>query len=76
MRLTSDRVLRALARFDVATVAELAESIGRREGNRRSVWHHLQGLVAEGFASRDGERGMFARYAVTEAGRAKLELAA
>lgn len=76
MRLTSDRVLRALSRFDCATVGELAEVIGHREGKRRAVWSRLQGLVAEGFASRDGDRGTFAKYAVTEAGRMKLQEAA
>lgn len=70
MRLTADRVLRALSRFDSAKIAEVAEALGHSA--HRTVWWHLQNLVAEGFASRDGERKQFARYAVTDAGRALI----
>lgn len=68
-KLTSDRILRALARFDVATVDDVASALNR---GKRQTWDRLQGLVAEGFVARDGERGRVARYAITDAGKALI----
>ena len=77
MKLTSDRVLRALARFDVASVADVGAFFGRRTPNElRRVWQQLQNLTAEGFAMRDGDRGQQARYSISEAGRAEIARAA
>lgn len=71
-RLTSSRVLRALSRFDTASYRDVADVIGRETANaRRDVRKQLEGLVAEGFASRDGTVG-HVQYAITDAGRAQL----
>ena len=77
MKLTANRVLLALARFDVATVSDVAYAVSRPLPNQqRTVWTHLQALVASGLATRDGERGHVARYSVTEAGRLAAKEAA
>lgn len=65
------RILRTLARFDAATVADVMRVVG---GQHRAVWHHLQGLVADGLATREGENHV--RYSVTEAGRLAARSAA
>lgn len=77
MKLTSHQVLRALSRFDVATVEDVATALHRNNpSQQRNVWSRLQVLVADGLASRDGERGHVARYAITEQGRQQLKEAA
>lgn len=76
MKLSSDRVLATLARFDVATVEDIAASLGRDNPSQmRAVWVALQKLVASGLASRDGDRGRVAKYATTADGRASLKRA-
>lgn len=68
------RVLRALSRFDSATVEDVSNAIGASEAGRRAVWRLLQAFVAEGLATREGRR--FTRYAVTDAGRNEIARAA
>jgi DNA-binding PadR family transcriptional regulator len=76
VKLLPDRVLATLARFDVATVEDIATSLGRNNPSQmRSVWVALQKLVKSGLASRDGDRGHVARYALTDGGRASLKRA-
>lgn len=72
MRLSQDRVLRALSRFDSATVEEVATGLGGT--HLRTTWHHLQRLVAQGMATKSAER--IAKYTVTETGRLSLTKAA
>jgi hypothetical protein len=75
-KLTADRVLRALARFESASCADVGAALGRRTPNeQRRVWQYLQSLTVEGFAMREGERGSL-RYSISEAGRAELARAA
>lgn len=72
-RLSSDRVLAALSRFDVASTADVATALGRNnESQQRNVWAALQKLVAAGYATRDGAAGHVARYRITDAGRARI----
>lgn len=72
MKVTSERVLRALGRFDVATVEDVASSSTRE---KRNAWAHLQRLVAAGLVQREGKRGEVARYRLTVAGRAAISRA-
>jgi DNA-binding IclR family transcriptional regulator len=58
------KILRALCRFDVANVEEIADVCGC---NKASARQYLNGLVAEGHADRLGEN--YIRYFVTSAGR-------
>lgn len=75
-RLTTDRLLRALSRFDAATVGELSHALSRPAPNQqRSVWTMLKKLVAAGLVSREGDRGHVARYSITDAGRAACAVA-
>lgn len=70
MNLTPHQVLRALSRFDSATVEDVATAVHRSEKSQQhQVWVKLRKLVADGLAVRDD--GKIAKYAVTEAGRAK-----
>jgi DNA-binding IclR family transcriptional regulator len=72
MRLTIDRVLRALSRYDAATVPEITEHVGASV--QRTVWAHLQTLTERGLATKDNER--ISRYSITSAGRLALKQAA
>ena len=75
--MTRTRVLRALSRFDVATVGDLSHALGMpNPSQQKAVWRALQLLVTAGHATRDGERGHVARYSVTEAGRLAAKEAA
>lgn len=66
-----ERVFRALARFDVATANEIALVLG---AGKRNVWAHLESIVRDGYATREGENHI--RYAINEAGRELLKRAA
>jgi predicted ArsR family transcriptional regulator len=57
------RILRALSRFDVATVEEIASVVGLSQVNARA---HLNELVAGGLADRRGQN--YVTYWVTSAG--------
>jgi DNA-binding MarR family transcriptional regulator len=74
VKLTSHHVLRSLSRFDAATVEDLASALHHNPS--RTVWVHLQKLVASGLVSREGEHGTVARYAITEQGRMAIRRAA
>ena len=75
--MTRTRVLRALSRFDVATVGDLSHALGMpNPSQQKAVWRALQLLVTAGHATRDGERGHVARYSVTEAGKQAAKEAA
>lgn len=71
MKLSSQRVLRSLSRWDSATVDDLARQFNV---HTRTVWMHLQKLVEQGLATKSDDR--IARYAITEAGRQALTAAA
>lgn len=66
------RLLRALARFDVATVEDVSGSFGAGLTAKRAAWRALNAAVADGHATREVERGQIARYQITDAGRAEL----
>ena len=77
MKLTSDRVLRVLSRFDAATVGDLAFALHRdNPSGQRSVWRYLQALVDSGLAIREGGFKTIARYSITAAGKAVMASAA
>lgn len=72
MNVTRDRVLRALSRFDAASVGELAECFGG-ESAHGGVRKQMQRLIASGQAERLGDSKRNAKYRITELGRAELQ---
>jgi predicted ArsR family transcriptional regulator len=73
MKVTRERVLRALSRFDVATVAELVEALGvSGSTGKHAVWSRLQQAAANGNVQREGDKGHVARYRITAAGKQSL----
>jgi hypothetical protein len=69
MTITRERVLRALSRFDAATVIEVVDALGAH-GSKHSVWSQLQKAVANGNAQRTDDR--VAKYSLTPAGKQAL----
>jgi DNA-binding MarR family transcriptional regulator len=65
--MTRERVLRALLRFDVATVDDLAEALG----SKPRIWAHLKRAVEDGLVEREGDHKRVGRYRITDAGRKK-----
>lgn len=68
--MTYPRIIRALSRFDVATVEDISDAVGCAV--KRTTWMHLQAAVANGHATREGSRGQVAKYQITDAGRAAV----
>jgi hypothetical protein len=72
LKIDRQRLLRVLARFDVATVEDVAGSFGGGLTAKRRTWAALNAAVVDGQATREGNRGQVARYQITDAGRAEL----
>lgn len=60
------RLLRSLSRFDAATVEDIAGTVSIV---KRTVWMHMQALVKEGLATREGSMGHAVTYRITDKGR-------
>jgi DNA-binding PadR family transcriptional regulator len=75
-KLSLERVLRALSSFDSANVEEVSSAVGHTTTSKqRLVWSKLQRAVADGHATRTGDRGHRATYSITDSGRAFLAAA-